>query len=54
MSVRDVYIGDVSQLLTKSSQSFDAILLDVDNGPEGLTHSQNELAVFSRRIKRSL
>ena len=36
-----LYIGDVAQLLTQNSQSFDAILLDVDNGPEGLTHSEN-------------
>jgi spermidine synthase len=37
-----VYIGDVAQLLTKNGQTFDAVLLDVDNGPEGLTHSKND------------
>ncbi len=37
-----VYIGDVADLFVKhNEQSFDAILLDVDNGPEGITHSDN-------------
>ena len=37
----EVYIGDVANLLAENEQAFDAILLDVDNGPEGLTHSDN-------------
>jgi spermidine synthase len=37
-----VHIGDVKQLLTTRHPSFDAILLDVDNGPKGLTHSDND------------
>lgn len=37
-----VYIGDIAQLLVNNSDPFDAILLDVDNGPEGLTHSEND------------
>ncbi|MEO8670901.1 MAG: hypothetical protein ABI411_06275 [Tahibacter sp.] len=32
---------DVAALIRASRESFDAILLDVDNGPEGLTHSRN-------------
>jgi spermidine synthase len=36
-----LYIGDVKQLLTTRQPTFDAILLDVDNGPKGLTHSDN-------------
>lgn len=36
-----VQIGDVAKLIKKSRQRFDAILLDVDNGPEGLTHPEN-------------
>jgi len=36
-----VHIGDVKELLTTHQPTFDAILLDVDNGPEGLTHSDN-------------
>ncbi|MDP5132755.1 MAG: hypothetical protein NWQ54_17915, partial [Paraglaciecola sp.] len=36
-----VHIGDVKQLLVSNTPTFDAILLDVDNGPEGLTHADN-------------
>jgi spermidine synthase len=36
-----VHIGDVRQLLTIRQPTFDAILLDVDNGPEGLTQNDN-------------
>ncbi|MFT6283750.1 MAG: spermidine synthase [Arenicella sp.] len=35
------HIGDVKELLTTRQPTFDAILLDVDNGPKGLTHSDN-------------
>jgi spermidine synthase len=37
----NVHIGDVKELLTSRLPTFDAILLDVDNGPKGLTHSDN-------------
>lgn len=33
--------GDVAQLLRDSRDAFDAILLDVDNGPEGLMRVKN-------------
>lgn len=36
-----VHIGDIVKLLENPQQIFDAILLDVDNGPEGITHSDN-------------
>ena len=36
-----VSIGDVLKVMDKEHGAFDAILLDVDNGPEGLTHSDN-------------
>jgi spermidine synthase len=36
-----VVVGDVKHLLNTGKPTFDAILLDVDNGPEGLTHSDN-------------
>lgn len=36
-----VHIGDVGELLVERSEIYDAVLLDVDNGPEGLTHSDN-------------
>jgi spermidine synthase len=37
-----IHIGDVAELLVQQAQDFDAILLDVDNGPEAMTHSNNE------------
>lgn len=33
---------DVAQVLRKEVRAFDAILLDVDNGPEGLTRKEND------------
>ncbi|SHE91683.1 Spermine/spermidine synthase [Microbulbifer donghaiensis] len=36
-----VHIGDVRELLEKGDSDYDAVLLDVDNGPEGLTKSDN-------------
>jgi len=36
-----VHEGDVAQLLKRNQHAYDAILLDVDNGPEGLTHKNN-------------
>jgi len=38
----EVRIGDVGELIRGSADTFDAILLDVDNGPEGLTHPEND------------
>lgn len=34
--------GDIARILKRERESFDAILLDVDNGPEGLTHRAND------------
>ncbi len=36
-----IHIGDVAELL-QQQQCFHAILLDVDNGPEGITHADNQ------------
>lgn len=33
--------GDVARMIKAEAKAFDAILLDVDNGPEGLTHKKN-------------
>lgn len=33
--------GDVARILKNATSEYDAILLDVDNGPEGLTRMQN-------------
>lgn len=38
----DVYEGDVVRLIRSSQRTYDAILLDVDNGPEGLTRAAND------------
>ncbi|MDG5499520.1 hypothetical protein [Marinobacter sp. BGYM27] len=37
-----VHVGDVGQLLQEQTGVYDAILLDVDNGPEGLTRKEND------------
>jgi spermidine synthase len=39
VSVREV---DVAQLLRVDHQTYDAVLLDVDNGPEGLARTEND------------
>lgn len=36
-----IYEGDVTRLIKAGELAYDAILLDVDNGPEGLTHKRN-------------
>ena len=33
---------DVARIITAGQQAYDAILLDVDNGPEGLTRKEND------------
>lgn len=37
-----IHAGDVGALIRQSQAVFDAILLDVDNGPEGLTRESND------------
>lgn len=37
-----IEVIDVARLLRAAAQDYDAILLDVDNGPEGLTHKGND------------
>ncbi|SET68988.1 spermidine synthase [Marinobacter segnicrescens] len=37
-----VHIGDVVELIRTSPGAWDAILLDIDNGPEGLTRKEND------------
>ena len=46
-----VYIGDVADLFVGKKPVFDAILLDVDNGPEGLTHTDNQWLYSMRGIQ---
>ena len=37
-----VYVGDVADLIRQSAGGFDAVLMDVDNGPEALVRRQND------------
>ena len=37
-----VYLGDVGELFMTKQPTFDAILLDVDNGPAAFTHDDND------------
>ena len=47
-----VHLGDVADLLKQRTDKFDAILLDVDNGPEPITHSDNEWLYSLAGLKR--
>lgn len=37
-----VYVGDVAELIRREPRGFDAILMDVDNGPEALVRRAND------------
>ncbi|MEM5473498.1 spermidine synthase [Hoeflea sp. AS60] len=41
-----IYQGDVGELIRGSDRAWDAIILDVDNGPDGLTRKGND-ALYS-------
>ncbi len=43
----EVITGDVVELISRSKSRFDAILLDIDNGPAGMTDSGN-LRLYGR------
>ena len=44
--------ADVIDVIQSSASAFDAILLDVDNGPEGLTRQANDALYDLRGLKR--
>jgi len=46
-----VHNGDVVDLLNKNKPTFDAVLLDVDNSPDGLTHSANNRLYSLKGLK---
>ena len=46
--------GDVFDVIRSSPRTFDAILLDVDNGPEGLTRKANDALYDFSRIESGL
>ncbi len=48
MSIRE---ADVTEIIRSSRSTFDAILLDVDNGPEGLTRKANDALYSSAGLK---
>ena len=37
-----ITVGDVCDVINRADREYDAILLDVDNGPDGLTHEAND------------
>jgi spermidine synthase len=43
--------GDVGDLISAARSAFDAILLDVDNGPEGLMRAANDALYDSRGLE---
>lgn len=47
-----VHVGDVLELIRSGKGAYDAILLDTDNGPEGLTQADNN-RLYSHRGLRS-
>ena len=47
-----VHLGDVAGLLIQRTDKFDAILPDIDNGPEPMTHSDNKWLYFLAGLKR--
>jgi len=49
-----IYEGDVGELIREQDSGFDAILLDVDNGPEGLTRQENGALYSSRGLESAL
>ena len=38
----EIHLGDVAELFKTKQATYDAILLDVDNGPEGFTQADND------------
>ncbi|MDQ6973423.1 MAG: hypothetical protein Q9M10_00950 [Mariprofundaceae bacterium] len=49
----NVYEGDVGALIQSDLTGFDAILLDVDNGPDGLTRQENSALYSSNGLKKA-
>lgn len=46
----ELHVGDVRARLRAGAGRYDAILLDVDNGPDALAHAQNEALYAPRGI----
>lgn len=50
----NVVQGDVYRFIDRARSKYDAILLDVDNGPEGLTHDRNHRLYSADGLSRAL
>jgi spermidine synthase len=48
-----VEIADVAEIVRAAAAAYDAILLDVDNGPEGLTREANDRLYDARGLGRA-
>ncbi len=46
----EIVAGDVADLIRRAGGSYDAILLDVDNGPDGLTREENDRLYDARGL----
>lgn len=49
----ELRIDDVGMVIGEASAGYDAILLDVDNGPDGLTRAANDRLYSASGLKRS-
>jgi spermidine synthase len=49
-----VVVGDVFDTLKRSPATFDVVLLDVDNGPQGLTQAKNQRLYGEGGVRASL
>ena len=49
-----VHEGDVGQLIRSQANTYDAVLLDVDNGPEGLTRKENDALYSPSGLKSAM
>jgi spermidine synthase len=47
----EVVVGDVAELFKTQQAIYDAVLLDVDNGPESFTHADNNKLYSSGSLK---
>ncbi len=48
-----VYVGDVADLIRREPVGFDAILMDVDNGPEAMVRRENNWLYSSAGLRRT-
>lgn len=49
----EVINADVADVIAQASDQYHAILLDVDNGPEGLTHASNDALYSAQGLEKA-